>query len=288
MLLPLVWCRTILPPPSCPPDIMRPDDSDARKGHAFHAWGSDPALGPVKLNMGYDFIIGDSRTKPIIKLSFALPVVIDQLIGATAAPQTEAGSGLEENEEVIPDLPLTVKDHVFLMLAQYGDVNLLEIQARTEKALPKGVNVKGEVPVAWSCFSFEEYEDMWRPLAPPPSPLPSPLPSPPPPLPPLKPFPSPPPPSPAPPPPRPPLPPPPPPLRQAPRVPSSSFAAASVAATPPPDVDDEDAGGMSAGMAVMGVLAAASAVGGVGLLMQRASGVARGRRAGKRGKKLSR
>lgn len=272
----------MLPPPSCPPGIMRPDDSDARKGHAFHAWGSDPALGPVKLNMGYDFFIGNSRTKPIIKLSFATSVVIDQLIGATAAPVPSE----EGDEEVVPDVPLTVKDHVFLELSQSGEVNLLEIQAHREQALPKGVNVAGEVPVAWSCFSFEEYEDM-RPLAPPPSPLPSP---PPPPSPLLKPPPSPPPPSPAPPPPprpRPPLPPPLPP----PKVPSSSLTtaqlwvlAASMAAPPPPDVVDEDAGGVSVGMAMIGVLAAASAVGGVGLLMQRASGVARGRRQARGGR----
>ena len=53
---------------TCEEDIMQADRSDARFGIWAHAWGSDPAEGPVILQCAYDWAVSDSRSKPFIRL----------------------------------------------------------------------------------------------------------------------------------------------------------------------------------------------------------------------------
>ena len=56
----------------------------------------DPNLGPVILNLAYDWAVLDSRSKPFIRLEFAEAVTIDELIGAEIA--------VGDNDEP-PELP---------------------------------------------------------------------------------------------------------------------------------------------------------------------------------------
>ena len=72
-------------PSSCPATVMHKDESKQRRGIWAHAWGSDPALGPIQLGMVYDWAVTDSRSHPIIRLQVAVPIVIDHLTGATEA-----------------------------------------------------------------------------------------------------------------------------------------------------------------------------------------------------------
>ena len=116
-----------------------------------HAWGSDPALGPVILQCAYDWAVDDSRSKPFIRLEFASPFVIDELIGGELAydaedegGQSEEGtddendhydaSGWEDRRRrtrrlrhrrgLQPTLPFTVEKEVWIELEQYGDVKV--------------------------------------------------------------------------------------------------------------------------------------------------------------------
>lgn len=77
----------------CPESIMHPDTSEERFGIWAHAWGSDPALGPIMLSCAYDWAVEDSRTAPYIRLEFGSPMMIDQLIGGeiASAPETIVG-----------------------------------------------------------------------------------------------------------------------------------------------------------------------------------------------------
>ena len=61
-----------------------------------HAWGSDPALGPVILQCAYDWAVDDSRSKPFIRLEFASPFVIDELIGGELAYDADDEGGQSE------------------------------------------------------------------------------------------------------------------------------------------------------------------------------------------------
>ena len=66
------------------------DTSEQRYGIWAHAWGSDPAEGPVILQCAYDWAVDDSRSRPFIRLEFASPMIIDQLIGAELAYNAES------------------------------------------------------------------------------------------------------------------------------------------------------------------------------------------------------
>ena len=115
-----------------------------------HAWGSDPALGPVILQCAYDWAVDDSRSKPFIRLEFASPFVIDELIGGELAydaddegGQSEEGTDDEDHYDASgwedrrrrtqrlrhrrglqPTLPFTVEKEVWIELEQYGDVKV--------------------------------------------------------------------------------------------------------------------------------------------------------------------
>ena len=204
----LLACAAALPEPSCSDEIMSKDTSAARRGHWAHSWGSDPGLGPVMQNLVYDWKISDSRSKPVIQMAFAQPVVVHQLIGADLKLGDEA--------EAI-QLPLVVEKSFYLELFQFGDVKNLEVQGVTRDALKPGQSADTFVEVTWRCISEAEFDALKppppspRPPNPPPSPRPPPPPPPPspsPPRPPPPPSQSPAPPSPSPPPPPPPPPPP--------------------------------------------------------------------------------
>ena len=183
----------------CSVDIMHADTSEQRYGIWAHAWGSDPAEGPVILQCAYDWAVDDSRSRPFIRLEFSSPMIIDQLIGAELAYNAEA--------EEQPTLPYQLKKFVWLELEQYGDVKTLEIQAHRIKPLAQNQQTDAYVPVKWSCLTRDEWSNLFPP---PPSPLP---PRPPPPPPPSPHPPKPPPPPPPPPPSASPRPPPPPPVQ---------------------------------------------------------------------------
>lgn len=176
--------------------------------------------------------VDDSRSKPYIRLEFAHPFMIDELIGGEFAYASEEEGG-DEDEMMLdeggeegadwrdrarlsarrrtrrrrlqPTLPFAVEKEVWIELEQYGDVRTFEIQGHKIAPLRAGQQTSSVVPVQWSCFSPDEWEAMTT--SPPPTPPP---PSPPPALPPPSPDlpPSPPPPVPGPPP-FPPSPPPP-------------------------------------------------------------------------------
>ena len=74
----------------CSESIMHADTSEQRFGIWAHAWGSDPALGPVILQCAYDWAVDDSRSKPYIRLEFEEAMVLDQLIGAEIAYDSES------------------------------------------------------------------------------------------------------------------------------------------------------------------------------------------------------
>ena len=88
----------------CDSDIMAPDTSEQRLGIWAHAWGSDPAEGPVILQNAYDWAVFDSRSRPYIRLEFASPMMINQLIGAELAYDSES--------EQPPELPYEVQKAV--------------------------------------------------------------------------------------------------------------------------------------------------------------------------------
>ena len=134
---------------TCEEDIMQADRSDARFGIWAHAWGSDPAEGPVILQCAYDWAVSDSRSKPFIRLEFANPIMIDQLIGAELAYNSES--------EQPPELPYEVQSEVYLELEQYGDVQTLEVQAHRIKPLTANQQTDSYVPVQWSCLTREQY-----------------------------------------------------------------------------------------------------------------------------------
>jgi hypothetical protein len=176
--------------------------------------------------------VDDSRSKPYIRLEFAHPFMIDELIGGEFAYASEEEGG-DEDEMMLdeggeegadwrdrdrlsarrrtrrrrlqPTLPFAVEKEVWIELEQYGDVRTFEIQGHKIAPLRAGQQTSSVVPVQWSCFSPDEWEAMTTsppPTPPPPSPRPKPPPPPPPPPPPsASPRPLPPPPSPPPPPP---------------------------------------------------------------------------------------
>ena len=93
----------------CDEDIMHADTSEQRFGIWAHAWGSDPALGPIILQCAYDWAVDDSRSRPYVRLEFADAIVIDQLIGAEIA---------STSDDQPPELPYTVDKEVWLELEQ--------------------------------------------------------------------------------------------------------------------------------------------------------------------------
>ena len=95
--------------------------------------------------MADDWAVDDSRSKPYIRVEFASPFMIDELIGGEFAYAAEGGEEGEYDDGALddweqrsrlrvrrrslqPTLPFAVEKEVWIQLEQYGDVKTFEIQ----------------------------------------------------------------------------------------------------------------------------------------------------------------